>query len=211
MASEIPVDLTTVAPLRAQFTHWRETRTNRGAPMPDSLWAAAIEAAQRYGLAPTARALQIDCGSLERRQTAAGPNRGLESPSLVDLGAAVRLALAPIPRTATNRCSARSSTVLHAATRTRGRRGALRHICSCYLAQGPAGTLHVRLEACLSPLNVLLTGQWERRRITIDTRTAADATADGAPRGLGEVGADRSRFFKVLPVHVPIRSDRLHT
>jgi hypothetical protein len=95
MASEIPVDLTTVAPLRAEITHWRETRTYRGAPMPHSLWAAAVEVARRYGLAPTARALRIDYGSLKRRLTATGPSRELETPSFVDLGSAVRLGLGP--------------------------------------------------------------------------------------------------------------------
>jgi len=90
MASPITLDLTTIAPVRARIAQWRETRTHRGAPMPATLWAAAVDLARQHGLAPTARALRLDYGTLKRRLAAAGLGRALATATFVDLSRAVR-------------------------------------------------------------------------------------------------------------------------
>ena len=45
--------------LRKRFERWRKTRKPR-TRIPDSLWAAAVEIAGTYGLAPTARAISLE-------------------------------------------------------------------------------------------------------------------------------------------------------
>ena len=57
---------------RRRITRWRDTRTHRGAPMPTPLWTAAITLVRQHGLYATARALQLDYGSLKKRRDAAG-------------------------------------------------------------------------------------------------------------------------------------------
>jgi hypothetical protein len=86
MDQAIPLDLRTLAPLRARIAEWRTTRTHRGAAMPAALWASAVDAARRHGLAATARALGIDYGSLKRRLVAAAPGPG--TGTFLDLGIA---------------------------------------------------------------------------------------------------------------------------
>jgi hypothetical protein len=86
MDQAIPLDLMTLAPLRARIAEWRTTRTHRGAAMPPVLWAAAVDAARRHGLAATARALRLDYGSLKRRLVAAAP--GPAAATFLDLGVA---------------------------------------------------------------------------------------------------------------------------
>jgi hypothetical protein len=58
--------------LRAQhrFELWRKTRKGR-APIPETLWAAAVELAREDGLHRTARALRLDYYSLKKRLSAA--------------------------------------------------------------------------------------------------------------------------------------------
>jgi hypothetical protein len=73
--------------LRAEVAEWRMTRTHRGAPMPARLWAAAVGLARRHGLAPTARAVDVDYGSLKRR-LAATTARPLTKTTFLDLGVA---------------------------------------------------------------------------------------------------------------------------
>lgn len=54
-----------------RLERWR--RTGRGhARIPEVPWAAAVQAADRYGLNPTARALRLDYYSLKNRVEAAG-------------------------------------------------------------------------------------------------------------------------------------------
>ena len=86
MAQQIPLDLPSVAPLRAQLTHWRATRTHRGAPMPAALWVAAVDLARRHGLTATARALGLDYGTLKRRLAAVDPGPPAGAPTFLDLG-----------------------------------------------------------------------------------------------------------------------------
>ena len=92
MDQQIALDLTTVAPLRARITQWRETRTHRGAPMPAALWAAAVDVARRHGLGATAPALGLDYGTLKRRLAATEPGP-TAAPTFVDLGVTAPLGL----------------------------------------------------------------------------------------------------------------------
>lgn len=69
---------------RRQIAGWRATRTHRGAPMPATLWAAAVALARQHGLYATARTLRIDYGALKRRLNTAGPGR-LSSPAFIEL------------------------------------------------------------------------------------------------------------------------------
>jgi hypothetical protein len=52
--------------VRRRFEHWRRTRQPRS-QIPDSLWAAAVKMADRYGLHRTARALPVEYYSLKKR------------------------------------------------------------------------------------------------------------------------------------------------
>lgn len=79
---------------RRRITRWRETRTHRGAPMPATLWIAAIALAKQHGLYTTARALHLDYGSLKKRRDAAGAP-GVASPAFVELPAAPPTGLGP--------------------------------------------------------------------------------------------------------------------
>ena len=61
--------------VRRRFERWRQTRTARSR-IPDSLWAAAVKMAGRYGLHRTARALPVEYYSLKKRveqESAAAP------------------------------------------------------------------------------------------------------------------------------------------
>ena len=79
---------------RRRIARWRETRTHRGAPMPATLWTAAIALARQHGLYPTARALRLDYGSLKKRLDKAGARRGV-SPAFVELAPARPTGLGP--------------------------------------------------------------------------------------------------------------------
>lgn len=86
MVQQIPLDLPSVAPLRVHITHWRATRTHRGARMPAALWVAAVDLARRHGLPATARALGLDYGTLKRRLAAVDPGPSSGAPTFLDLG-----------------------------------------------------------------------------------------------------------------------------
>jgi len=60
-----------VEELQTRFEQWRQNRQGR-APIPDELWAAAVEAARSNGVNRTAAALHLDGGKLKRRMVAAG-------------------------------------------------------------------------------------------------------------------------------------------
>ena len=49
---------------RRRFERWRRSRKKR-TPIPDPLWAAAVEAADEYGVSRTASALRVDYYSLK--------------------------------------------------------------------------------------------------------------------------------------------------
>ena len=62
MRRELPARLEGV---RRRFERWRETREGH-ASIPDSLWAAAARAAERYGLSKTANALRVNYHALQK-------------------------------------------------------------------------------------------------------------------------------------------------
>lgn len=72
---------------RHQIARWRDTRTHRGAPMPATLWAAAVALVRQHGLYSTARALHLDYGSLKKRMDASAAAGG-PVPAFVELPAA---------------------------------------------------------------------------------------------------------------------------
>ena len=68
-----------LASIQGRFQQWRGQRT-KGRRIPEPLWKAAVEAAQEFGLHPTAKALGLDYYSLKHRldevlADAAGPSR----------------------------------------------------------------------------------------------------------------------------------------
>jgi hypothetical protein len=62
-AAEIPDDL---EQLRHRFEEFRVTRSGRSR-FPEALWAAAAEAARRYGVNRIARVLRLEYGGLRKR------------------------------------------------------------------------------------------------------------------------------------------------
>ena len=52
--------------VRRRIERWRRTRKARS-PVPDSLWAAAVEMANVYGMNRTARALRLNYYGLKKR------------------------------------------------------------------------------------------------------------------------------------------------
>lgn len=62
-AAEIPDDL---EQLRRRFEEFRATRSGRSR-FPEALWAAAAEAARRYGMNRTAQVLRLEYGGLRKR------------------------------------------------------------------------------------------------------------------------------------------------
>lgn len=57
---------TSVSRVRIRIERWREHGVNRWR-MPEELWAAAVFLARSHGIAPIARALRLDYGSLKKR------------------------------------------------------------------------------------------------------------------------------------------------
>ena len=82
---------------RAGIEKWRRTRKKRS-PMPEPLWAAAVELAQSEGVYPIARALQLNYQSLQCRVATASsarrPGTGVPR-GFVELNSAVPIAPAP--------------------------------------------------------------------------------------------------------------------
>lgn len=68
----LPVQLERV---RRRFEAWRQERTSR-TRIPDSLWKAAVKAAERCGVHRTAKVLRIDCYGLKRRVEEASISAG---------------------------------------------------------------------------------------------------------------------------------------
>lgn len=71
--------------VRRRLDEWRRTRAYARAPIPDALWAGAVRVAQRHGLYPTARALGVDYGSLERHVAEATRKAARAQPTFVEL------------------------------------------------------------------------------------------------------------------------------
>ena len=74
-----------VAEVRARFEHWRQNRKVK-TRIPEELWCAAVEVAQRDGVNQTATVLHLDGGKLKRRMMDAGSLAGKTSaPAFVEM------------------------------------------------------------------------------------------------------------------------------
>ena len=74
MAQELAAHREDVEQLQRRFAEWRGTHAVR-ARLPEELWAAAAELAQRDGLDATARALEVDKPSLRKWADRLRPQR----------------------------------------------------------------------------------------------------------------------------------------
>ena len=61
---QLPVAIERV---RSQFEEWRARKGNRRDRIPERLWSAAAEAAQRHGVHAVSRAVRIEHSALKRR------------------------------------------------------------------------------------------------------------------------------------------------
>ena len=55
-----------VSRVRVRVERWRDQGVNRWR-MPEELWGDAVSLARSHGIAPIARALRLDYGSLKKR------------------------------------------------------------------------------------------------------------------------------------------------
>ena len=75
----------TLEETRVRFEEWRRNREGRAA-IPDLLWAAAMEVAQREGVGRTASTLHLDSNKLKRLMVQAGMITGSSNaPAFVEL------------------------------------------------------------------------------------------------------------------------------
>ena len=86
MANKAAVIPAVVEQVRRRLERWREGR-ERGEPIPEALWGAAVELARECGIHRTAAALQLNYYSLKKRVELAGTERALpvRSPGFVEL------------------------------------------------------------------------------------------------------------------------------
>lgn len=70
--------------LRRRLEEWRSTRPRR-ARLPEPLWSEAVALARTQGLAPTARALRLDYGSLKKRLQRLAADAPGAPPAFVEL------------------------------------------------------------------------------------------------------------------------------
>jgi hypothetical protein len=70
MAQEVADGTNDLEQLKRRFEEFRSVQKLRGR-LPESLWKEAAEAARRYGLNPTTRALRLDYNRLKERLVAA--------------------------------------------------------------------------------------------------------------------------------------------
>lgn len=61
-----------LAQARDRLARWRAQHGGPGIPVPEALWAEAVEAARVEGVEATARALRLDRSRLAARMTTAG-------------------------------------------------------------------------------------------------------------------------------------------
>ncbi len=71
----VPAHPSPLARVHRRFERWRRTRQRRS-PIPDALWALALEAARAHGLHQTARTLRLNHTALKQRLNAAGDPAG---------------------------------------------------------------------------------------------------------------------------------------
>jgi hypothetical protein len=57
---------TTMAEARQRFERWRKARP-RGSPIPEELWALAVEVARAHGVNNAAQTLQLNYNALKKR------------------------------------------------------------------------------------------------------------------------------------------------
>ena len=75
----------TLEEAKARFEGWRQNRKGK-APIPDELWALAVEMARKEGINRTATELRVEWNHLKRRMTsAAGGARKPTPPAFVEL------------------------------------------------------------------------------------------------------------------------------
>ena len=67
----VPAHPSPLGRVHRRFEHWRRTRHHRS-PIPEALWALALEAARAHGLHRTARTLRLNYTDLKRRLGATG-------------------------------------------------------------------------------------------------------------------------------------------
>lgn len=80
----VPAQLESV---RRRFEDWRRARTT-GTRIPERLWSAAVEVADRYGVHRTAKSLRVNYYGLKKKVEAASSNLGLRSgdgPTFVEI------------------------------------------------------------------------------------------------------------------------------
>jgi hypothetical protein len=70
--------------LQARLAEWRKSHPRRS-PLPEEMWAVAVELARRHGLYRTARALPIDYANLRKRLNRAAPSSVAARPEFVEL------------------------------------------------------------------------------------------------------------------------------
>jgi hypothetical protein len=70
--------------VRSQFEEWRARKGNRRDRIPERLWSAAAEAAQRHGVYAVSRAVRIEHSAL-RRRVEAGRDEVNAAPTFVEL------------------------------------------------------------------------------------------------------------------------------
>ena len=72
--------------VRRHLERWRQTRAYSRAPIPGTLWAAAVSLARQHGLYRTARALRLDYAALKAHVARAdGADAARERPTFVEL------------------------------------------------------------------------------------------------------------------------------
>jgi hypothetical protein len=70
--------------LRHRLTEWRKDHSRR-TPLPDDIWADAVELARRHGVYRTARSLPIDYVNLRKRANGAAPPTPVARPEFVEV------------------------------------------------------------------------------------------------------------------------------
>lgn len=70
---------------KARFEEWRQNRKGK-APIPDELWALAVEVSRKEGVSRTSTELRVEWNHLKRRLAAAsGASRRTAPPAFVEL------------------------------------------------------------------------------------------------------------------------------
>jgi hypothetical protein len=72
MASELPDIPHNLRKIYRRFERWRSAHTGR-LPIPERLWAAAVELAREHGIFHTAKVLRLEYGKLKQLVEAASP------------------------------------------------------------------------------------------------------------------------------------------